>query len=70
MTHSMCAYVSFSANAMQARLEGNRLPNVQRLLKLGGIVVIIDHLGKVAKGSSLGNTLHHIDPLRGARLAF
>ena len=103
------AYVSFSAEAIQARLEGNRLPNVQRLdaeldamnvpdhsvdvillsmayhdvyysadgwtvtpqtfypalqrlLKPGGTVLILDHLGEIGTGSTLGNTLHRIDP--------
>tara|TARA_R100001377_G_C3184837_1_gene108133 strand:- start:477 stop:1220 length:744 start_codon:yes stop_codon:yes gene_type:complete len=103
------AYLSFSGDAIEARLAGNRLPNVQRLdaeldamnvpehsvdfiilsmayhdvyysadgwtvtpetfypalqrlLKPGGTVLILDHLGEVGTGSSLGNTLHRIDP--------
>lgn len=103
------AYLSFSSDAIEARLAGNRLPNVQRLdaeldamnvpehsvdfiilsmayhdvyysadgwtvtpetfypalqslLKPGGTVLILDHLGEVGTGSSLGNTLHRIDP--------
>ena len=103
------AYISFSAEAIEARLAGNRLPNVQRLdaeldamnvpdrsvdvillsmayhdvyysadgwtvtpqtfypalqrlLKPGGTILILDHLGEVGTGSSLGNTLHRIDP--------
>ena len=104
------AYLSFSSDAIEARLAGNRLPNVQRLdaeldamdvpensvdfiilsmayhdvyysadgwtvtpetfypalqrlLRPGGTVLILDHLGEVGTGSSLGNTLHRIDPV-------
>lgn len=103
------AYLSFSSDAIEARLAGNRLPNVQRLdaeldaldvpaqsvdlivlsmayhdvyysadgwtvtpetfypalqylLKPGGSIIILDHLGTIGTGSSLGNTLHRIDP--------
>lgn len=103
------AYLGFSGDAIEARLSGNRLANVERLdaeldgsnmpldsvdvvvlsmayhdvyysadgwtvtpetfypalqrvLKPGGTVLILDHLGEVGTGSSLGNTLHRIDP--------
>jgi predicted methyltransferase len=103
------AYLGFSGDAIEERLEGNRLPNVERLdaeldgsnmpldavdvvllsmayhdvyysadgwtvtpetfypalqrvLKPGGTVLILDHMGEVGTGSSLGNTLHRIDP--------
>lgn len=107
--HNNGAYVGFSGDAIEARLAGNRLPNVQRLdaeleamnvpehsvdlillsmayhdvyysadgwtvspetfypalqrlLKPGGTVLILDHLGEIGTGSSLGNTVHRIDP--------
>jgi predicted methyltransferase len=37
-------------------------PALKRLLKPGGTVLVLDHLGEVGTGSSLGNTLHRIDP--------
>ncbi|MCB1666191.1 MAG: class I SAM-dependent methyltransferase [Pseudomonadales bacterium] len=37
-------------------------PALQSLLKPDGKIIVIDHMGTVGTGSSLGNTLHRIDP--------
>lgn len=37
-------------------------PALRQVLKPDGKVIVIDHRGKTGTGSSLGNTLHRIDP--------
>ena len=37
-------------------------PALQSLLKPDGKIIVMDHMGSVGTGSSLGNTLHRIDP--------